>query len=304
MRIRTAILLNLVGVCLAGSLWAAEPVFTGTLSGRLLAAGNNKVMILAPSGEVLWHYPTKLTHDAWLLPSGNVLFADGDSVTEVTPEKRVVWQFRSATPQGGGSYACQRLANGNTMVGENSTGKILEIDPSGKMVFSLQTEPYKVGQHHNMRMARKLDNGNYLVCHSGARTVKEYTPKGKVVWESKQPGALAFAAIRTAKGTTLVSSLSHIVEYDAAGNKVWECSNQDIAGATISNMTGLHLLPNGNIVTGCYQAYKNGEGCGLLEITREKKPVWHYSNPKGDGTMMSVQLLTAAGKPLPGPCLR
>ena len=50
-----------------------------------------------------------------------------------------------------------------------------------------------------MRMARKLENGNYLVCHSGARPVKEYTPKGEVVWEIKEPGALAFAAIRTPK---------------------------------------------------------------------------------------------------------
>lgn len=294
----------MLGCFLSLTLCAGEAVFTGTPSGRVLAAGNNKVMILAPSGEILWQYPTKLTHDAWLLASGNVLFADGDSVTEVTPEKKVVWQFKSVTPQGGGTYACQRLANGNTMVGENSTGKILEVDPAGKVVFSLQTEPFKVGQHHNMRMARKLENGNYLVCHSGARTVKEYTAKGEVVWESKQPGALAFAAVRTTKGTTLVSSLSQVIEYDAKGNKVWECSNKDVEGATISNMTGLHLLPNGNIVTGCYQAYKNGEGCGLLEITREKKLVWRYSNPKGDGTMMSVQLLTADGKPLDGPCLR
>jgi hypothetical protein len=278
--------------------------FTGTPSGRILAAGNNRVMILSPDGEVLWQYPTKLTHDAWMLPSGNVLFADGESVTEVTPEKKVVFQYKAAEQKGGGTYACQRLANGNTLIGENSTGRLLEVDASGKVVFTLATSPAKSGDHHNMRMARKLDNGNYLVCHSGARLVKEYTPEGKMAWEVKAPGQLAFAAIRTTKNTTLVASLDQITEFDAQGGKVWEFSVKDAPGVTIQNLTGMHLLPNGNLVAGCYQAYRNGEGCGLLEISRAKQIVWHYTNPKSDTTMMSVQLLTADGKSLDGTCSR
>lgn len=156
---------------------------------------------------MVWEYPAKLVHDVWMLENGNVLFADGDTVTEVTPEKRVVFQYKSESQQGGGTYACQRLDNGRTLIGENSTGRVLEVDSTGKVLFSLQTQPFKAGQHHNMRMARKLVSGNYLVCHSGARQVKEYTPKGEVVWEVKAPGGLAFAALRTPRGTTVVSSL-------------------------------------------------------------------------------------------------
>jgi hypothetical protein len=287
-----------------GNVEAAAPVVSGTPSGQILAAGDRQVMILSAAGEVLWQYPTKLTHDVWMLSNGNILFADGDTVTEVTSAKKVVWQYKSPTPQGGGTYSCQRLANGNTVIGENSTGKILEVDAEGKIVFTLQTEATKLGQHQNLRMVRKLENGNYLVCHSGARVVKEYSPKGEVVWESRQPGALAFAAIRTPQGTTLVSSLSEIIEYDAAGKPIWECSTRDLADGTISNLTGMHLSPNGNIVTGCYQAYKDGKGCGLLEITREKRLVWSYAQPLGDKSMMAVQMLTADGKSLPGTCLR
>jgi hypothetical protein len=161
-----------------------------------------------------------------------------------------------------------------------------------------------VGQHHNLRMARKLPNGNYLVCHSGARLVKEYTPKGEVVWEVKVPGPLAFAAVRTPAGTTLVSSLEEIVEYDAQGGQVWECSIRDLADSGVRNLTGMQLLDNGHIVTGCYQAYHDGQGRGLLEITREKQVAWSYAQPGADGTMMAVQLLTDQGKLLPGPCRR
>ena len=277
----------------------------GRASGQILAAGDRRVMVLSPAGDVLWEYPTKLTHDVWMLPSGNVLFADGDTVTEVTREKQVVFQYRAAEQMGGGTYACQRLPDGKTFVGENSTGRLLELDPDGKVIFALQTSPFQAGQHHNMRMARKLGNGNYLVCHSGARLVKEYTPKGEVVWEVKVPGSLAFAAIRTAIGSTLVSCLDRVVEYDPGGKSVWECRTEDLGAAvTARNLTGISLLPNGDVLAGCYQAYANGQGCGMLEISREKKIVWSYSKPKGDQSMMAVQLLSAEGKPLSRDVLR
>ena len=180
---------------------------------------------------------------------------------------------------------------------------MLEVDGTGKAVFELQISPATVGEHHNMRMVRKLKNGNYLVCHSGAHVVKEYTPKGEVVMELKIPN-LAFAAVRTDRGTTLVSCLDKLIEYDATGKVVWEFANNEISGVKITNMTGMHLLPNGNIVTGCYRAYDNGEGTGLLEITRDKKLVWRLADPKLAGTMMGVEKLDANGRALPGVCIR
>jgi len=224
--------------------------------------------------------------------------------TEVTPDKKVVFQYKAAEQKGGGTFACQRLNNGNTMIGENSTGRILEVDAAGRIVFSLQTQPSQVGQHHNLRMVRKLASGNYLACHSGARLVKEYTPSGQVVWEVKVPGSLAFAALRTPQNTTLVSSLDQLTEYDAKSNKVWEFSCKDVAPVSLQNLTGLHWLANGHVVSGCYRAYRDGAGCGLLEISRDGKISWRYTNPKADGTMMAVQLLSPDGAPLPGPCLR
>jgi len=284
-------------------LWAAAlcsaAEISGEVGGKLLAAGDHRVMILSSKGEVEWEHPTALTHDAWMLGNSNVLFADGATVAEVTPDHKVVFQYKSPEQKGGGTFSCQRLDNGNTLIGENSTGKVLEVNPDGKVVFELQTQPATLGAHHNMRMVRKLKNGNYLVCHSGAHLVKEYTPKGGVVLELKTPN-LAFAAIRTAKGTTLVSTLDKLIEFDAAGKVVWEFANTDIPGVKITNMTGMHLLPNGNIVTGCYRAYEKGEGTGLLEITRERKLVWRLSNPKLAGTMMAVQKLDAAGKAMAG----
>lgn len=300
--------LVVAAVCLANApaRAAGEGPVTGTLTGNVLAAGDNRVMILSPEGKIVWEHKTDLTHDAWMLPNGNVLFADGSSVTEVTPDKKVVFQYKAKVAKGGGTYACQRLENGNTFIGENSTGRVLEVDKDGKVVFEMPVTPAKEGEHHNMRMARKLKNGNYLVCHSGARTVKEYTPKGDVVLELKVnlPGVVAFAAIRTPKDTTIVAALQKIIEYDSKGAIIWEFAATDIPGVKIRNITGIQLLPDGNIAAGCYSAYDKGEGTGLFEITRDKKLVWRFADPKTANTMMAIQKLDKDGKPLPGECLR
>jgi prepilin-type processing-associated H-X9-DG protein len=277
-------------------------VMTGTPSGRLLVGGSGRVMILAPDGKVTWEHKTGLVHDAWMLPTGNVLYADG-SVTEVTPDHKVVFQYKPEVQGGGGAYGCQRLENGNTMVAENSTGRILEVDPAGKVVFTLQMQPAKPGDHNNMRIARKLKNGNYLVCMKGYNILREVTPAGETVLEIKTPN-ITFAAFRTPKNTTYLSTIGQVTEYDAAGKKVWEFANTDVPGTTITHMTGMHLLPNGNLAVGCYAAYKGGAGTGLFEITREKKLVWRYANPKADGSLMAIEVLDKAGKRLPGESLR
>jgi hypothetical protein len=306
---RKAVLLCALALATVSATAEGGQVVFGTLEGRVLTVGARKVVVLAPDGKIVWeHAAAGLLHDAWMLPSGNVLYADGKSVTEVTPDHKVVFEYKAAEQKGGGTYACQRLANGNTLIGENSTGRVLEVDGEGKVLFELQTSPAKPGNHHNMRMVRKLANGSYLVCHSGAHHVKEYTPKGEVVLDIPTK-SVAFAAVRAPKGHTFVCSIATLTEHDAKGNVVWTFANTDIPGVTITNMTGFQLLPNGNLVIGCYRAYKGGEGNGLVEVTREKKLVWRYSNPtKGKGflgnTMMAVQKLDAQGKPLEGECLR
>lgn len=284
---------------------ATQPVVTGAPEGQILTAGSRSVMILDPQGKVVWEHKTgNLPHDVWMLWNGNVLYADEVSVTEVTRAHKVVFQYKPAPNKGGGAFTCQRLPGGATLVGENSTGRILEVERTGDVVFKFKAEPFAPGGHQNMRMARKLANGNYLVCLSGANMVREYTPQGKVVREFPT-GTLAFSAVRTPKGTTLVGALERIVEFGEDGKVVWEFKTNEIPGVTINNITGIHVLANGNIAAGCYRAYdKEGRGVGLFEITRDKKLAWSYANPKGDHTMMPIEMLTPEGKALPGAALR
>jgi len=284
---------------------AATPPQTvfGELSGQVLSTGSGRVRLMDPQGQIFWQYKGKNVHDCWMLPNGNVLFADG-VVTEVNPKtNKVVFQYTPQVTKGGGTYACQRLENGLTVIGENSTGRILEVDKDGQIRFELKVQPYTSGDHHNMRMVRKLRNGHYLVCHSGEHRVREYTAQGDVVFDVKVSN-IAFSAVRLNNGHTLVGQIDFITEFDAEGHAVWQFSNKAIKNLFINAICGLHALPNGHIVVGVYAAYKKGVGTAMFEITRDKTLVWRYADPSADGTIMSVQLLDAQGRPLPGDTLR
>lgn len=276
--------------------------FVGDPGGQVLVSGDNRVMILDAGGRMVWEHRTGLVHDAWKLANGNVLYADGQSVTEVAPDKKVVWQYRSESKRGDATYACQRLANGNTLVGENSTGRVLEVDAAGKVVFTLQTQPVAPNSHGNQRLARKLDNGNYLVAQKDAKVVKEYRPNGEVVQELKLPN-VAFSTFRTPQGTTVVGCISHVLEFDAAGQRVWEFDpKKDAPEVAISAICGVHLLPDGTMLLGMYSANtKDEKGCNFLAINRAKKVLWRYREPKLARSSMAVQMLDKDGHALAAP---
>ena len=258
----------------------------------ILATGSGRVVIFAPDFSVRWEAPAENISEAKMLPNGNILFAD-NRVIEVAPDKTQTVIYQPDSKEG--SFTCSRLPNGNTLVGENSSGKVMEIAPDGSVAFTLQTRFVTEDQHHRMRYVRKLENGNYLVCHSGDHLVREYRPNGETVWEQKVPN-IAFCALRLENGNTLISSLDQITEFTKDGKIVWELKNSDLPGLNIRNMTGFQKRKNGNLLIGCYDAYdKDGKGFGMFEITSEKKLVWAYYKPtdgrKVDRNMMGVEML-------------
>ena len=267
----------------------------GKLKYSIVTAGSGRVAVISKTGKVLWQHRGANTTDAQMLPNKNVLFSDGRSVTEVTMENKVVFQYISDSKhRGDATLFAQRLPNGNTVVSGNAESRVVEVNKKGKVVFTLDLKKVNPNHgHQNLRMARKLRNGNYLVCHSGKHLVREYTPKGDVVLEIKAK-SLAFGAIRLPNKHTVVSSLAQVTEYDQKGKEVWEFKpSKDLPQYGIRNMTGMQYLRNGNLVVGCYAAYdkSKGTGLGMFEITRAKKLVWGYRNLKSDTSHMAVQLL-------------
>jgi hypothetical protein len=98
----------------------------------------------------------------------------------------------------------------------------------------------------------------------------------------------------------MISSLDQVEEVSPKGEVVWDFKKTDLPELGIRNMTGIHVLKNGNVVIGNYSAYdKDGNGVSMFEITREKKLVWSYVSPgRKDKSMMAVQKLDGDFNPL------
>ena len=157
---------------LVSAIHAAMPPFACTDYTR------GMVCLVSAAGKVEWEYPAANCNDLWLLPNGNVLFNTGHGVREVNRAKEVVFDYQSKSE----IFACQRLPNGDTFVGECNNGRLLELAPDGRVIRELRLLPEgRDGGHGYMRNARKLPNGHYLVCHYGEQVVREYDANGATV---------------------------------------------------------------------------------------------------------------------------
>lgn len=283
-------------LALAVPAWSDDGVATG----RVFACTDytqGKVFIVGQDGAALWEYPAKSCNDIWVLPDGNVLFNTGHGVREVTRDKKVVFDYTSKSE----IYACQRLTNGNTFVGECNAGRLLEVAPDGRIVKEVRLLPDgQDGGHHFMRNARRLADGNYLVAHYGAQVVREYDPNGRMIREIPAPGG-PHSSVRLPDGHTLIAcgdrpGGSRVFEVDREGRTVWEVTSADLGGIKLEFMAGLHRLPNGNTLMSNWLGHgKLGTAPHLIEVTRDKRVVWTFADHKTMRTISSVQVLDAGG---------
>jgi hypothetical protein len=264
-----------------------------------------KVFIISQTGKKEWEYPAERCNDIWILPNGNLLFTTGNGVREVTRKKEVVFSYESRSE----IYACQRLPNGNTFIGECNSGSLLEVSPGGRIVKEIRLLPDGVdGGHSFMRNARKLHNGNFLVAHYGLDKVCEYDSTGKVILERAIQGG-PHSVIRLPNGNTLIACSDHngeprVVEVDTSGTITWQLSKNELPGIELKFMAGMQCLQNGDLVLTNWLGHNQfGKAPHAFEITRDKRVVWAYRDSSVVETISSIQLFDLSGKALTGEVL-
>jgi hypothetical protein len=283
--------------CLAQPAASVSPQQT---NGHPFACGDysqGKLFLVGADGKVQWEYPASSCNDLWVLPNGNLLFSTGHGVKEVTREKKVIFEYQSKSE----IYACQRLANGNTFVGECSSGRLLEIEPSGNITKEIRLLPEgKDGGHLYMRNARRLPDGHYLVTHYGEQVVREYDADGKAVLTIPAAGG-PHSAVRLPNGHTLIScgdmpGGSRVFEVDTAGKTVWQVQGGDLPGISLKFIAGFQRLPNGNTVIANWLGHDQfGKAPHLIEISPDKRVVWTFADHQTMRTIASLQLLDVEG---------
>ncbi len=242
-------------------------------------------------GQEVWRHDAPLSNDLWVLDNGNLLFTTGNGVLELNPQGDTVFRYSSRSR----IFACQRLKNGNTFIGECSEGRLLELTPKGKTVKELRIVP-EGGKADDgyIRNARRLDNGHYLVSHYSGKKVVEYDGRGRIVWQAAIPGG-AHSCARLKNGHTLVASADKdrnpmVVEFDRDGNVVWSLSNSDLPGEPLKFCSGFQYLPESDsfLLTN-WQGHRNPrKGPHILHVSRDKRILESFGDNPAYVTVSSI----------------
>jgi hypothetical protein len=283
---------------LTTSLFAARPILCCDY-------GGGKVTILSASGEIEWQVEAKSPQDCWQLPNGNILFAYVAGAKEVTRDKKVVWEYKA--PEKVECHACQPLPDGNVLVVECGTSRIIEVDRAGKIAKEIKlVTKDSIKLHNQFRGTRKTAGGHYFVCFKGEGKIVELDSTGKVLREIPVAGDPYEVVPLPNKNLLITCGDGHqVVEVDPAGKTVWQLNENDLPGNTLRLMAGCHRLPNGNTIFANYLGHGHlGEQAQFFEITPDKKIVWTFEDKGRFKTINQIMALDDTGDVTKGEVLR
>lgn len=249
--------------------------------------GDQKIREFDRQGRVIWEHDAGTCADVTKLPNGNVLFATGKEVIEVTPGRMQVFHYKSK----GEVYSCQRLSGGNTLIAESDPLRLCELNPEGKIVRTIPLKCKTEDKHWMIRHARKTPHGTYLVGHLGDKLAREYDAEGNIIRDFKAPGYV-FMGQRLKNGNTLVSWQKGVLEFDKTGTIVWELTEEDVPEMKLQFILGINRLDNGNTIVCNWLGWDaKGKGIPLFEVSKDKKVVWQIPDSEKIGSITYLQLM-------------
>jgi len=260
-------------------------------------------IFIVRGGKIAWSYDDPAgkgeVSDAVMLSNGNILFAHQFGVTEITPEKKVVWNFDA--PAG-------REIHTAVPIGKDHVLFIMNGDPAVVRVVNIVTGATEkefnlpvrrpVSVHGQLRHARLTASGTLLVAHMELNKVAEYDSNGNELWSF--PAMSPWGVTPLANGNVLITDRMGVREVTRRGDAVWTFGPSDAPGYKFASMQQAWRLPNGDTVV---NNWVNEWGSTLedrvgtlqaLEMTPAKEAVWgldSWAAPADLGPATTIQLL-------------
>jgi len=302
------------------ALWflVSNMVHAEGLKHSFLACGQ-KTYMMGEDGKATWTYPAA-TRDGYVLDDGAIVLTlsksksfSGGAVIKIAADgtETLIWrgtqsEVNSAQPTADGTFVV-------TEAGPNP--RLIEVDAAGNIAIEFPLSCQKNNHHMQTRMARKLVDCTYLAPHLLDFAVFHYAADGEVLDKldttvagdtSHAIHTWPFTAIRHSDGHTLVCCThgNRVVDFGPDGKITWTLTNDDLPGKWLQDPCGGQVLPNGNVVITSYAAGRtNPDAPKLIEVNREKKVIWTYSDGQKVG-IHHFQILTTNGEKLIGPTLK
>jgi hypothetical protein len=316
-RAATLLLLCLVGcpILSEAKQGDADPTASKPLPGKGLAqhpflycgewqnqSVEQQVMYLVRDGKVVWTYmnPKKgELGDCSLLSNGNIVFSRQYGASEVTPDKRIVWNYDA--PPHTEIHTAYPLGKKEVLIMQNgSPARLLVLRKRDNHVERELILPTKSpSTHGQFRHVRPTKAGTFLAAHMDLGKVVEYSSKGKAIWSVDAPSA--WAAVRLKNGNTLISGnqQGYVREVNPGGQVIWEITKSDLPDYPLYTVQEVSRLSNGNTLINNWTASLPKEKWRatfqLIEVTPEKRVVWALADWDDLGPATSTQLLDEPG---------
>ena len=271
-----------------------------------------QTMSIVRGGKVVWTYSipgrsadghAQEISDAWMLSGSNVLFSRETGAMEVTPDKRIVWQYEA--PPGCEVHAVQPVDKERVFIMQNGTpARAMIINTTTGKIEKQTPIPAAPTPHGQFRHASLTAAGTIIAPHLNEGRVAEYDWTGRELWSVPAPSV--WAATRLRNGNTLISlERSGVREVNPKGETVWELTQADLPGITLVSTQEASRLANGdtlicNWASGRVPLAEWPKVVQLIEVTPQKKVVWairSWAPPADLGPATSVQLLDEPGLP-------
>jgi hypothetical protein len=270
---------------------------------------HDRNIFIVRGGKIAWSFTDPAgkgeISDAVMLKNGNILFAHQFGLTEITPDKKVVWNYEP--PTGHEVHTAVPIGNDRVLYIQNCDPALLRVVNIVTGVTEKEI-PLKTKQpsstHAQFRHARLTSQGTLLVAHMDLNKVVEYDSNGNELWSF--PGHGVWGVSPLTNGNVLITDRDGVREVTRRGDSVWSWSPADAPGYKFSNLQQVWRLPNGNTVINNWVnewSTKPEDRMGTLqaiEVTLAKQVVWalaSWTEPANLGPATTFQFLGEPSAP-------
>jgi len=256
------------------------------------------VAMVNAEGTVLWSIPARTPQDCWQLPDGGVLYCEQGGAVKIDAHQNRIWEYKA--PAGVECHSCQPLPNGNVLVAEGGTKRLVEVNSDSKIVFEVPLPTQVANAHNQIRGARKLANSHYVVALKGDSKVAEIDATGKIVREIPVQGD-PHECVPLPDGNLLITCGDghRVFEVDPKGTVVWEINENDLRDFPLRLIAGAQRLPNGNTILCNFLGHGHlGMQPQFVEVTRDKQIVWRFDDHRQFKSVNQIHVLSASDLPV------
>lgn len=255
-------------------------------------------------GRLVWsctHPGRGEISDAILQPNGNILFAHQFGITEISPDKQVVWNIDA--PPGTEIHTAQPEGTNRVFFIQNGNpAKFIVINKTTGAIVHQFTLPARDANsvHRQFRRVRLTPAGTLLVAHLDEGKIVEYDWNGHALWSQDLTNCWSAEPLPNGNILAATSGAQVVREINRQHQTVWEWTPADAPAYRFSHTQTAIRLPNGNtLINNWFESLPDQPAASqppvqAIEVTPAKKIVWALRSwlPPADlGPVTTIQIL-------------